>query len=1009
MNFRNFISRVLCLYLIGIQTSFAFATSSRDWQFNRLLNDKENLIGACEINNTSEELIPFLNVTETMEFNSCFKNKSSFSMLGQDYDGAKNLELLKGDLNICNCLDEKAQKNENLAQALKKGSVAKIDVSKIPEKIQENYESAIQENGKMVFDASLMCNQSYKNDSTCISLFFSDNVKGFFSRKKQILSDVSKSLELRTGQPIHQRANDTLDIESEEFEQRKKIYEDYKNKMNSTGRVDAEKYAQSLIGEQPLKPGQCVTGREFIAFNQKKSFENVASELASLDLGNFNTEDWDYRKLRKKYDYLMSQSPNDKKNQKTEIDKIKNKLIFLNYNPLVKTFLTIDPLADDKIEELANTLHNNRAGVPFNFYKKDNILNKKKDLLSVLKSYALGNQTGVCTIDNTDCMGNVTNPQKLDEFNKSLRDFFVRQDIGRATKKQSTDLSYEILFKKNEENNNTLPLTQRALYVSYMKDFPDMNPDECAGGGVNPERCPLIYGGYCKKIKSIEGRITSSIQDSVPDELDTILKNSFNPDISTNGDLQAFNKEVCEKKIKIDKNQSISFNDYKKSNCSDIDLNNCFNAYYSKAKAYSTTEIQNFVSFQKSANLKGISNSSEVFKTASKKSSDSKYDDWDDWNKVRDNYNLSRIANDQSTTLDLSPTKKSIFDSSGIVPQDESTVKKDDSSGNMSNPGQMPFIPDYSISSPGDSVAQDKDSEKQKIENMTDERKKSLLNDWENEYDEWKKSKMISESDDLSPADSVKDSKYRKEIETLRALLEEQKKLTETQSKLLNEAIARRDDSSSTVSDKKSVTKKEKSPGSSSELTPSKISNSSFSNTSSDSSSRSPASIGDGGRIGNNSTNSNAVRSGFASNKSFARTSENADSLAREEAKLVNVKKYSDGSILVDSSGSSNSTVNAISLPVTDEQYKVLLINPTGLSLNQIEKSIPPEQISKLEKSGEIILLLKNGNNPPFEVKVARVDNKLVYSLKDKDGKDQVPVKRVFTRQALESQLKVQR
>ena len=83
-------------------------------------------------------------------------------------------------------------------------------------------------------------------------------------------------------------------------------------------------------------------------------------------------------------------------------------------------------------------------------------------------------------------------------------------------------------------------------------------------------------------------------------------------------------------------------------------------------------------------------------------------------------------------------------------------------------------------------------------------------------------------------------------------------------------------------------------------------------------------------------------------------------------------------------------------------------MNPTGLSLNQIEKSIPPEQISRLEKSGEITLLLKNGSNPPFEVKVSRVDNKLVYSLKDKDGKDQAPVRRVHTRQALESQLKVQ-
>jgi hypothetical protein len=359
---------------------------------------------------------------------------------------------------------------------------------------------------------------------------------------------------------------------------------------------------------------------------------------------------------------------------------------------------------------------------------------------------------------------------------------------------------------------------------------------------------------------------------------------------------------------------------------------------------------------------------------------------------------------------DMPLPKRKDLDPSAILPQDgaSSSLKKDEPTAGDSLAGKTPFVPDYSILSPGDSVAQQKASEKQKIENMSDERKKSLLNDWENEYDEWKKSKKISDSSELSPADSVRDDKYKKEIQTLKALLEEQKKLTDTQSKLLNEAIARKSESPTTERDLKANTKKDRFVSAASEFTPSKVSNSSFTNNSGDSASRSPASIGDGGRIGNISNNSSAVRSTSTAGKSFARSSENADSLAREQAKLINVKNYSDGSILVESPSSSSSAVNAISLPVSDEQYKVLLVNPTGLSLNQIEKSIPPEQISKLEKSGEITLLLKNGSNPPFEVKVSRVDNKLVYSLKDKDGKDQAPVRRVHTRQALESQLKVQ-
>lgn len=48
---------------------------------------------------------------------------------------------------------------------------------------------------------------------------------------------------------------------------------------------------------------------------------------------------------------------------------------------------------------------NPRDGVPFEFYKEDNVLNKKKELLSVLKNFAIGNSSGVCSING--CMNNV--------------------------------------------------------------------------------------------------------------------------------------------------------------------------------------------------------------------------------------------------------------------------------------------------------------------------------------------------------------------------------------------------------------------------------------------------------------------------------------------------------------------------------------------------------------------------------------------------------------------------
>ncbi len=996
MNFRNFISRVLCLYLIGLPVLHANSTNFFDWSFFKYTKDKDSLF-YCPVESDQTGMSSILNVTDSLEFASCFQGRESFTSYEKDPTADEDLSLIKSDIEVCKCLEAKASKNKTLADILEKGSETKEDRSKIPEQIRKNYKDAVQENGKVVFDASIICGSS----QDCTSLFVSNNVQDILNQKEEDSSQTDKNDKSphRSGNPKELYLN-----LANRFKELTPMYLDIAKKSKNDVKVDSEKYAQSLIEEQALAPGQCVSGREFIAYKQKMSFLEIKDDLASLDLNHFDPSEWDFRKLREKYDALISESPYEKEEKTEKIKKIKNKLIFLNYNPLVKTFFTIDPMSN-------NRNANPHDGVPFEFYKKDNVLNKKKELLSVLKNYAVGNSHGVCSKDG--CLNNVIDQKKLDAFNNSLRDFFTRPDIGRATKKQSDNLTHDILFQKAQKKNNDLPLTQRAIVQSYMKDFndfPDRDPDHCAGRGINIETCPLIFGGYCKKINSIKHKIYVGIPDSMPDDLDARLENSFNPDIKTNLDLKAFNNETCNKKHKVD-NSEMSFNDYMKSNCLLPSLAECRTEYFKKAKNVTSENIKNFMVYQENASLKGVPNPSQVIKTAYKRNADSNYNDWDDWNRVRENNHFSRISDEGFGLMgDMPLPKRKDLDPSAILPQDgaSSSLKKDGPSLGDSQALQTPFAPDYSILSPGDSVAKDKTSEKQKIENMTDERKKSLLNDWENEYDEWKKSKKISNSSELSPADSVKDDKYKKEIETLKALLEEQKKLTDTQSKLLNEAIARKSESPTTERDLKANTKKDRFVSAASEFTPSKVSNSSFTNNSGDSSSRAPASISDGGRIGNISNNSNAVRSASTAGKSFARSSENSDSLAREQAKLVSVKKYSDGSILVESPGSSGSAVNAISLPVSDEQYKVLLVNPTGLSLNQIEKNIPPEQISKLEKSGEITLLLKNGSNPPFEVKVSRVDNKLVYSLKDKDGKDQVPVRRVHTRQALESQLKVQ-
>jgi len=114
----------------------------------------------------------------------------------------------------------------------------------------------------------------------------------------------------------------------------------------------------------------------------------------------------------------------------------------------------------------------------------------------------------------------------------------------------------------------------------------------------------------------------------------------------------------------------------------------------------------------------------------------------------------------------------------------------------------------------------------------------------------------------------------------------------------------------------------------------------------------------------------------------------------------VSLRQNSNGSITIEAKGSSGTAPNAISVPISDDLYKMAQMNPTGLNLFQIEKSIPKEQIAELEKKEYIILLLQNGKNPPLEVKVRKENNRLVQV------KNTQIVTRTFSLEGLQNSLR---
>ncbi len=983
---RNYL--VLFLALITYtEESFSFGSYS-DFYFRRIQNDEENAL--C-LGKTSV-IPPYIdNLNNALEYQSCFENKKSFAMFRErQLTSEENSNLISGDIKICDCLRDKAVKNPSLGYFLAEGAKPSDDtkLNSLPKNYEKNLKNAIQENGKFLFDASIIC----QGDEKCLELWVSKETIHNSVRGKSNNDPLLETSLLETKDPNQEKA--------------KELYQKYYDKASREKIKDeGSSYAQSLLEETTPEKGQCVLGREFIAFKQKESFEKVSQSLSQLDLNSFNSDDWDFRKLRTRYDALMSNSPEFKRANENEIVTLKNKLIFLNYNPLVKTFLMIDPVSKEDRDKINPNFFKDKKIKP-EFYESTNINKRKTDLLSMLKSYA-GPQKTVCTASNQkSCMDNVLKNKNFKEFNNSLKDFFIRADNGIAVKIRSHQLAKDTLFQHRPVEDN-IPLTQEAIVNAYLQENPGRDPDKCIPEYGVDEDCPKIYGGYCKKLDSVRSKFLSP-QDSVQDDLELKLDNSFNPDINTNPEFLAFNKRMCDSKFDTRKG-SISFNEYKASNCKIINLVECRTEFFkNKVKGKLPEEVDNMMTFLKVAKLKFYPRIKETILSI-RSSSSGGGDNISDWESVRSSQHLSDISENEYFGFDGSTEEKFSTLNDEPLPSDLAKgAGKMDPAKEDSAQAPFSFNPDYSASSSVAPSLDDKKSDKHKIENMTDEKKKNLLSDWENEYEDWRKSKNATDTSQLSPADAAKDSLYKKEIETLRTLLEEQRKLTETQSKLLNDAISRKN-ADSVSPDQKPVVAREKMSQNSNVF--GHNSSSSFSNSSSqdgDSVSRNPASFSEAAKLNNSSSGANAFKNVSNSGGSSRRSSvENSDSLAREQAKLVNVKSFSDGSILVEPN--SSSTPNAITLSVSDEQYKVLLVNPTGLSLNQIEKSIPVDQITKLEKSGEIILLLKNGSNPPFEVKVERKQNKLVYSLKDKNGKDQKPVRRVFTRKALENELKVQR
>lgn len=820
-------------------------------------------------------------------------------------------------------------------------------------------------------------------------------LKGF-SKVPGVAEIMSKNVSIKRSKNVAQaELNDILNgflFQTYSFTGDKDVTTKYSNNLygNKNGEVPTgekllyDANPQLVNDKFPYPADQCVSPRVFILTRQ------LPNRYIKTDLQKpFSEENWNYKLIEKRYSELMSLPVEEReKTAMTEILELKEKLQFLNRNPVIKYSLAVDVAKAEKPEEAKKL--------------KEFVFNQLKTLIP-----------DECADINSKC---------YQDYKKKMADLVKDPRLIPALRKEARiDHAERVKRKVNSSGSEVRKEpSQRGIISEFMEQYRLPSPDTCEKDTTKGIECLEIFSGYCRTLDKYADDIDSLVNSQkislVYNNLDDLLKDDFNPDINTNKDFKLVNDALCNTPVKrkltaIGYPETATFSQFVNIHCKQKSNPGCsrnsIEAYDILKEAwgqkYGTekviSQVEEGLSQEEKHRLKSIRKGS-VGQMALADIQDMKM-------QTNRNQSDADLASEMPTVRGATVFDRPLTDvMTGMNEKDSDASKATIASLGQSVANNVAAYTDpapaydelpvgyaSNFTTPMSTATT---AEIPKVEEMSEEKRRELLSDWQKEYDDWKKDK----GDSLSSSDKSKDSDLRQEIATLKALLDQQKQISEQQYKLLNDAIIAKKEAiaqlpSATHEEKAS----EKKPGQSFAATARAIQEEATDL------SRAPASIKE---VKHNTSGALGGAAAVASiSKRGSSSSDGSnESVAREQAKLVNMRRFSDGSITIEPGSTGQLQGNAITVPVSDEQYKMLQVNPAGLNLSQIERSIPKEQIAKLEKSGEIIILLQNGSNPPFEVKVAKRDNRLVYSLKDKDGKDQVPVRRVYTREALAHELK---
>jgi hypothetical protein len=755
------------------------------------------------------------------------------------------------------------------------------------------------------------------------------------------------------------------------------------------------------------RPNQCVMPAEFVSYRQMPRDRHVFAELAR---GNFDHREWDHRRLREEYDELMARPVEKRMRSRDRIEKLKGKLRFLARNPHIRNILAADVEHVDELLTATGTTPEVRNQTLAVFRDTEKLGQMKLQLFNTLRSLTEG-----CA-DPSSCFRG----ERLARYNRQLREFFMNPDAGLVAKVENDKemfLQLNNFATRATTRQESNELTHRGLLAGFVRETGLRDPASCSAGVPNAVECLQVYSVYCRHLSARLPLLRANfITDPVlVNDLDADEPNEFNLDINTNVEFQRFNEEVCNTPRRRSASlteRPLTFNQYREERCRNSSDKICRQGPHmiSLLREQFLREFPHQALVRTGAvpvdtetlsqinrdNYHALGDPAQSAKSGSSAGSvGSGYRiDQKAWGRMAE----ASAAQGPTGSISGDPIVKPEITGPGAA----ATRIPDTGSGAvapLASDGVLPGLSNL-LPPPVTTAGVPHPTDPARIEDMSPDRRRELLQDWQREYDDFRSQNQNS----TDPQVSAREQQMSSEIASLRALVAQQQELTREQGRLLNEAIANR---------RRSTAATPAAPGEEGAEDPVRRSAPAVVARAAEplpepepEVARAPASVRDP------QVRAAAVTPSSGPRRTRAVVSGDAspDSVAREEAKLVNFRRNTDGTITVESAGASGAAAgNAITVPVSDEQYRMLQANPQGLNLGQLERNIPREHLDRLGRQGEIVILLRNGANPPFEVLVERRDNRLVYRVRDPSGRAEAPVRRVHTLQSLELELQTRR